>query len=132
MYLAMYREMCRSCVERGVLFHYISICADDAEARDILFNLGFGAYGADAFVRFDKELPYEQKYEIAVASLHDARAVFDLRNSADNYFMQSPVYLRLEPCSLERIEEMIRSQKIYVAKDGGAYCRHTGHRNCGG
>jgi GNAT superfamily N-acetyltransferase len=118
-YSAMYSEFCKFCVDRGALAQYISICANDTEVKNLLFDIGFGSYGADAFARFDKPLPYESGYEIKTADISDASAVFDLYLKESDYFLCSPVYLRLPACSLTLIEQKIMSGKIYVAKDRG-------------
>ena len=118
-YLAMYYKMCEYCVEKSVLTHYISICNNDIETKELLFNLGFGAYGADAFVHFDQALSHRSDYDISIASIFDTQAVYNLRNKAVDYFIKSPIYLRLEPCSIALIEQKIKSEKVYVAKDNG-------------
>ena len=80
---------CKYCVEKGVLTHYISICNNDIETKNLLFNLGFGAYGADVgaygadgFVRFDQVLSHRSNCDIGIASISDTQAVYNLRNKA--------------------------------------------------
>ena len=118
-YLALYNILCRHCVSKGSLSHYISICPDDLEIRELLFNLGFGAYGADAFAQFNQSMSFISGYDIGLAVISDAKEIFEIRKEEDEYFLSSPIYLRLPPCSLERIEEKIKQNSVYVAKDNG-------------
>jgi GNAT superfamily N-acetyltransferase len=118
-YLSLYQEMCRYCAERGVLTHYISISYNDADVKNVLFDLGFGAYGIDAYASFDKPLSLSSPFGIGLATAEDAQAVAELRAEAADYFLRAPICLQLEPCPLELIEQKIASGAIYAAKDKG-------------
>lgn len=118
-YFEMYRGLCKYCVEKGVLAQYISICANDVEVKKVLFDLGFGAYGADGFTGFHKPLSRTSDYQIEVASVCETQAVYNVYGKSVDYFMESPICLRLDVCSMERIEEKIKAKQVYVAKDNG-------------
>ena len=55
-YLALYNKLCEHCVSKGALAHYIAICPDDLEIRELLFNLGFGGYVIFALAQFNQSM----------------------------------------------------------------------------
>lgn len=116
-YLSMYAELCKRCVEKGVLAHYVSIGTNDMETRNALFDLGFGSYGADAFIRFDKALSGVSDYEIGLAAVSDTQALYNLYNESVENLVSSPACLRMDDYSTEQIAQLIQSNRIYVARD---------------
>ena len=118
-YLSLYNALSEHCVSKGVLSHYIGICHDDSEAREILFNLGFGAYVVFAQAQFSKAMSFTSGYDIGPAVISDAEEIFELYCESQRYFLSPPVFLKLPSCDLDRIEEKIKENNVYVAKDNG-------------
>jgi hypothetical protein len=118
-YLSLYNALSKHCVSKGALAHYIGICHDDLETREILFNLGFGAYVVHAQTQFNKAMSFVSEYDIGAAITSDANEIFALYCESQQYLLSSPIFLKTPCCSLNRIEEMIKQNNIYVAKDNG-------------
>jgi GNAT superfamily N-acetyltransferase len=118
-YLALYNIFCEHCVSRKALVHYIAICPDDTEIRELLFNLGFGAYVIDAFAQFNKSMDFMSGYNIGLAHISDAAKIFELYCESQKYFLSSPIYLKLPLSALARIEEKIKQDSVYTAKNNG-------------
>lgn len=116
-YLALYTILCGHCVSKGALSHYIAICPDDLKTRELLFNLGFGAYVIDAFAQFTQTMDFKSGYTIGIADISDAEAIFELYCESQKYFLTSPIYLKLPLSTLARIEEKIKQGSVYTAKD---------------
>lgn len=115
-YLELYKALSEHCVFKGVLCHYISISENDTEIRNMLFDLGFGAYGSDAFTDL-RNVNCDAVYPVNLASKSDAKEVLNLYNESVLYFKESPIYLDLGPCMIGRIEEKIDFGNIYIARD---------------
>jgi len=118
-YLTLYNALSKHCVSKGALSHYIGICHDDLETREILFNLGFGAYVGFAQAQFNGAMSFTSGYDIEIAVASDAEEIFELHCESQRYFLSSPIFLQLPYISLERIEEKIKQNNVYVAKDNG-------------
>jgi len=117
-YLAMYKEVSKLWVEKGVLSHYIGIATKDAEVKNALFQLGFGAYGPYGYAHFDKVLPHKSEYEISVAAANDTAGLQEMINESVDYLANSPLYLK-DALSIDEAARAINENRILLAKDKG-------------
>ena len=118
-YLSLYNALSKHCVSKGALSHYIGICPDDLETREILFNIGFGAYVVFAQTQFNEVMSFTSGYDVGTAVISDTNEIFELYCESQRYFSNPPIFLKTPLCSLKRIEEKMKQNNIYVAKDNG-------------
>ena len=117
-YLALYTASCNYCIKHGVLSHYIPLNANDKELIDMFFDLGFGAYVADAFAHYEQPCGSESELNICQAAVTETEQLGRLYAGSAAYFKAAPIHLKLPRCSLDEIAEKIRAGYVYIAKDG--------------
>jgi GNAT superfamily N-acetyltransferase len=121
-YSLLYSELASQWVAKGIAAHYITISNADAEAKNALFDIGFGAYVMDGFKTFEALPPSEPSVEISIASLADAGDLYEVVKESKEYYLSSPIFLTMEPYPLEELCQLIEASTIFIAREQGKIC----------
>ena len=117
-YTSLYRDIAEKWVSKGILNHYISICVDDVEIKNALFELGFGSYVVDAFSALSEIPSCENSVIISIATIADAEALYEIEKEAHEYYSLSPIFLKKEIDSFDEFTNFLKTNDILTAKNG--------------
>lgn len=119
-YLSLYKALAQSWVDQGIKNHYFTICAANNTVKHALFDVGFGSYVVDAFL---KPKPIQSTPDticsIKKADESDANALFGLVKESLSYYSESPIFLKMENYPYEELMQLIKTGSIFIAKLSG-------------
>ena len=122
-YRAMYAHIARRWAEDGCLVHLITAFADQQEALDAFFWLGFGMIGVDAVRDMTPLGARVADVEIRQAKTGDIEVVLTLMHGLEEHISSSPVYkFYAEKSSREAIQKRLDepAHTIWLASVNGA------------
>lgn len=117
-YMEMYRYASQNWVADKRFNHLWMTYFDDEHLRNSLYDLGFGSYVIDACQSTSLTgLDTKRNYKIAFASTADAEAITVLANSSNEYYINSPIFLRRNKYTKDEILELIDKNYVLLAWD---------------
>jgi GNAT superfamily N-acetyltransferase len=117
-YHALYTAASRKWVQDNRFNHLWMTFYDDIALKEILYDIGFGSHVIDACQKVSKNIPQTNcPYRVTRAVPDDANALLLLENELNQYFIDSPIFLKREACSRANIAQIISRNKVFVAWD---------------
>lgn len=116
---ALYAELARNWVARGIHDHFWSVFYDDQNLREHLFDLGFGSYVCDAFCEVrPQHAPDGSGCALLQANPDDSGRLMPLLEESQAYYAASPLFLRRESISDNELRELAARDRIWLACAG--------------
>ncbi len=117
-YQALYTASSQKWVQDNRFNHLWMTFYDDIDLRDMLYDIGFGSYVIDACQKVSENmLQTNCPYRITGAVSDDADALLKLANETNQYYLDSPIFLKREEYSRDYIVQMISQNGVFVAWD---------------
>jgi GNAT superfamily N-acetyltransferase len=118
-YTSLYTEIAKIWVNKGIANHYIGICSNDIEIKNVFFDIGFGAYLIDAFTNFEQTKHCDRSMEIVKAGTVDANDLYEVVKESKDYYFSSPIFLTMQPYALKDLTQLIETSTVFIARDQG-------------
>lgn len=117
-YQKLYTYAAHQWVKDNRFNHLWMIFNDDCITKDMLYDIGFGSYVADACMNVSKiKIEADDTYRITKAKPEDADALYALVKQSIQYYLETPIFLRRHAYTKQEIADIIEHNSLFVAWD---------------
>jgi len=116
-YTQLYNHASSEWVKNNIFNHLWMIGNEDNILKKFSYDIGFGSYVADAYIKNGLIEETENKYEIKRAENKDIELLFDLTEEARHYYLNAPIFLRREVIAEDIIKNIIENGAVFLAFD---------------
>lgn len=119
----LYRELYIAASRKWVLdnrFNHLWMTFfNDRLLKELLYDFGFGSYVIDACKRVESSYPKVKcKFRVTMASVDDVEKLLHFANETEDYYRDSPIFLKRDLFTKEEILHIIQKQHALLAWDG--------------
>jgi GNAT superfamily N-acetyltransferase len=116
-YSQLYKYVSSICIKNSVFNHLWMIFNDDILLKKFSYDMGFGSYVMDAYIKNGIMAKNDCPYKIIMANKNDCNILYDLVEESRNYYHEAPIFLNRKTISEEKIREIIEQNIVFVAWD---------------
>jgi len=116
-YSQLYNQASSEWVKNNIFNHLWMIGNEDNILKKFSYDIGFGSYVADAYIKNGLIEETETKYKIKKAENKDVELLFNLTEEARHYYLNAPIFLRRKVITEEEIENIIEKGAVFLAFD---------------
>lgn len=117
-YHELYNHAAQIWVDDNRYNHLWMIYNDDHTLKDMLYDIGFGSHVIDAYTKVQKPVcQIDCKYKISVAARSDAEVLLALIRESEDFYIESPIFLKRSVYELDDVIDMINTDHLLVAWD---------------
>lgn len=117
-YHELYNHAAQIWVDDNRYNHLWMIYNDDHTLKDMLYDIGFGSHVIDAYTKVQKPVcQIDCKYKISVAARSDAEVLLALVRESEDFYIESPIFLKRSVYELDDVIDMINTDHLLVAWD---------------
>ena len=116
-YTELYKIVSTEWVKNGIFNHLWMINNKDNFLKKFSYDLGFGSYVMDAYIKNGFMEDAHGEYKITRATQDDCDSIFELTEESRRYYLASPVFLKRNEIEKAEIEQFIKNDAVFLAWD---------------
>jgi ribosomal protein S18 acetylase RimI-like enzyme len=116
-YTQLYNYISKEWIKNDIFNHLWMINCKDNFLKNFTYDLGFGSYVADAFIKKATIEKQNSQYEITLAKKKDCELLYNLVEESRRYYLSAPIFLKREVITKDEILKIIENSAVFLAWD---------------
>jgi GNAT superfamily N-acetyltransferase len=116
-YTQLYNYVSTIWIKNDIFNHLWMINNKDDFLKKFSYDLGFGSYVIDAYIKNFNIGEINCPYNISRANKNDCEVLYELIEESRNYYLSAPIFLKRKITTMDEIQNIIENDTVFLAWD---------------